>query len=192
MPLCDGHIVGRLALFPKYLESQTGLFDIEQLFEFAKLKDKEGNAIKASGWSIASEIMAKGDQGVHGYGGRSAETQNAGYVERHGRRPDPESVYLGYFRFDAATLNSFRFECHTMYIRWKPEHEEVCHFQLEITPVAGSQRVLRKAERRLLVRTVCQAVTAFVQCDYDSEGDEHGSLIEELVAGFEDQFGILT
>lgn len=192
MPLCDGHIIGRLALFPKYLERHSELFDAEQLFEFAKLRDKEGQVTKASGLSIASEILAKGEKGVHGYGGRSAKTQNAGYVERNGRKPDPESVYLGYFRFDAATLNSFKFEHHTMDIRWWPEHDEVCHFQLEIIPVAGSQRALRKAERRQLVRAVCEAVTGFVQCAGDPAGGEHGSRIGELVAGFEDEFGVLA
>lgn len=168
--MLDEHVLGRAAIYPKFNSSETQAFDEEQLFEFGQLKEADGSGSGVYALSIASEILARGQLGVHGYGKRSASRQNDGFRARKGRDPDPESVYLGYFRFNASVVTQVKFLYHEQRVRWYPEHDEICHFQIEVHPIGGGTKRERRNDRRLMVRTLSENYQHFVKMD-DGEYD---------------------
>lgn len=150
--MLDSHIAGRLAIFPKCFNEANEVLDEEQLFDFGKLRDAAGKETGVYALSIASEIIARGEGGVHGYGVRSTERQNIAYFERKGFPPDPESQYLGYFIIMGEDIKSFALVTFDQLVRWYPEHQEICHFQIEITPKKGSSKEERRQEKRRFIK----------------------------------------
>ena len=182
--MLDEHIIGRAAIYPKFVAGETQIFDEEQLFELSHVKNEEGKDTGVYALSLASQILARGEGGVHDYGKRSASRQNDAFRLRKGRDPDPESVYLGYFRFSAILVNRIGMDHYNKSIRWFPEHGEVCHFQIEMLPLGSGTRKEKRNDRRRVVRAVAASARDFVSMsaeEYDDIAAEfHADLLSQL------------
>lgn len=180
----DSRVLGRLAIFPKYLSSETNVFDPEQLFRFPPVK---GFCCSTDfyGFSLACEILAGSTKGMHGYGQRSTAVQNAAYEERTGQEPDPASEYVGFFRFDAEVINNLEAPRHSFEIVWLPEHNEICHYQLELRPLEPSGKATRKRnahERIALSNRIFQDIKEFVKMDDSGYSEDLKVELDSLVA----------
>jgi hypothetical protein len=173
MPILDEHNVARLALMPKCLLPQGNVFDPEQIFQLVRMDGEVGKQSSSWGLSIASEVIARPETGgVHGYGERTATRQNDSFRIRKGYDPDPVVVYVGFLAFKGHAVNSFVSSNHRVEVRWFPEHGEICHFQIEISPFPNVTKGERKLERAALSKHLTERVSRFEKLGGDvSEGE---------------------
>ncbi|TYB89028.1 hypothetical protein [Oceaniovalibus sp. ACAM 378] len=172
--MLDEHTLGRAAIYPKFIDNASEIFDEEQLFELSRIRDRGGRVTEGYALSLASEILALGEHGVHEYGKRIAQQQNDAYRVRNERDPNPGSSYLGYFRFLAQSVNCIGMEHYDKCIRWFPEHDEVCHFQIEMHPKGTGTKNEKRDDRRKVVRAVARSARNFVPMA-DHEYDDNTS-----------------
>lgn len=188
-----GHCFGRCSIFPKFINKETGDFDPEQLFELMEIKplDPEtGKRVKTGVYalSLASEYLSDGEAGVHKYGQWAADHQNKCFLERNGQPPDPASLYLGYYKFEGADIYSFPASYHDVYIRWLPEHDNHCHFQIEakIRDDQGNgkaERTQRMNERIKISRHVIASLVSYLPVPsemYVADENEYRGVLPEV------------
>lgn len=162
--VCNDHTFGRCAIFPKFSDRDQGYFNPIQLFEVSEIKVEDGDNKKPKGTgiyalSLASEILGPGEHGVHEYGQRSAVRMTSGFQERTGRLPDPGITYLAYYTIRGQAVYSYEARHHCLKIKWYPEYEEVCHFQIEIYCTdPESTKIERRNERLKIVEHVVRNI----------------------------------
>lgn len=85
--------------------------------------------------SLASRFVLKDEDGAHSYGSRTAVRINEAYAIRHGNAPDQNSTtyYLGFYDGTKEEFLSIQSEHYDVSIRYRLEHGERAHFQLELT-----------------------------------------------------------
>lgn len=145
-------VFARLAIFPKFIDPATQVFDLAFLLRFSPVDQSGGVAM-----SVGSRLDLKTDALVHAFGCRSAANADREFEIRKGTPPDPETEanrYLGFYDFEWGAAASAPVIHHHVAIRFKKEHGEMAHFQIEMHP-RSTEKLSKKQQRndRIAVRT---------------------------------------
>lgn len=164
--ICPEHTFGRCAIHPKFVNS-SGVFDNEQTFQLMEIKEIDPTSGRRVGTgvyalSIASVPLAGGPDGVHTYGQWAANHQNSCYEERTGSLPDPASIYVGYIELDASIPLHSKVDHHEVRVRWLPEHEQQCHFQIEASVIESGTKAERRNARAKISNRIAALAANFI------------------------------
>lgn len=154
------HVLCRCAIYPKFIDQTSGVFDEDQTFELVEVKRKVPGSEKrvrtgVYALSLASEELAPGETSVHLYGQKVAEIQNEEYKNRIGNHPDPKRAHVGYYTIFGESLYTQEVRHHSIRIRWEPEHGANAHFQVEaFCEDASVSKTARRNDRARITETI--------------------------------------
>lgn len=170
----------RSILFPKC--AREGRFDPLALLLLNKV-DNEG-AVYAL--SLASKFVLRGEDGVHGYGIRTAARINEAYEMRNGGPPTDKkkTFYLGFYDALKHEYLSISSEHYNISLRYRLEHGERAHFQLELTNkgLLGTGKANDKTRRDDRIAAMEQLLTKLqgpIRCN-SAQNDDLPQELKEL------------
>lgn len=167
----DRDVFARLALYPKFISPQSGVFDLAFLIKFVESEDGRWQAM-----SVVNRTELRDARDVHSYGCRAAKHADNDFTRRKGRPPDEETEahhYLGFYDFEWAAAKYAPVLYYEVSIRWKPEHGERAHFQVEmILPrgmvVSGAKKRKDRIAMRVALSSGLIGPMRYI-CDQDEE-----------------------
>lgn len=100
--------------------------------------------------SVVSRFQLHEDSKVHEYGEATVAMKNSRYAEANGYFPDPMKRYIGFYDFYAKSVLSLDLETYSTDIRYRPEHGQTAHFQVELSwNGSGGDKARKNCRRRV-------------------------------------------
>lgn len=139
--------VCRSVLYPRGFAQD----DVFELATFMRADRRKGTDIFAL--SVGSRVLLKNDEGAHAYGQASAKVANEGLLERSGLEELPADQvvhYLGFYDIAYGDVLSTRSDWFWLDVRYRPEHGNDAHFEIELRERKGATRRQRKDDKALV------------------------------------------
>jgi hypothetical protein len=128
---------------PKDFKSDR--LDRESFLQFASTGENNDYVM-----SVASRFQLHEHSQVHEYGEATVTTKNERYVAQHGSLPNPLKRYIGFYDVCAISVLQLQLETYSSDIRYRPEHEQTSHFQIELSwNGTGSAKARKNCRRRV-------------------------------------------
>ncbi|GGE17831.1 hypothetical protein GCM10011345_24530 [Gemmobacter megaterium] len=100
--------------------------------------------------SVASRFQLCEPSQVHEYGEATVAVKNNRYLALNGVFPDPMKRYIGFYDFYAKSALDLKLTTYTSMIKYRPEHGQTAHFQVEIYwNGLGSSRDRKECRRQM-------------------------------------------